>query len=167
MLEEFRHEWSTNPFKSDRLTAAGVNVFPTLMEKAIREGNEIALAGSLSKPEYWKTNEPYVRSGKSHVREVNYAKAAEVLAITEFNTWYVRGLARRLLDEGEGLCEVYRAAPAWQPRDECLRHDGRQYSVKQIFEGHRSRYWPPPGNPQALSIPVGPNCHHSIRRMKK
>ena len=71
-----------------------------------------------------------------------------------------------LIDEGEEYCQVYRSAPAWESRAECLQHDGKIYSVQEIYNGHRARYWPSPSNPTALSIPVGINCHHSIRLVR-
>jgi len=167
MLEEFRREWSTNSYKSTRLSNRGLEEFPKLMEEAINSGNEVTLAHALSNRAFWKPSEEFERSGRTHRRTITPANAAESLAITEFNTWYVRGLSRRLLDEGEESCEVYRAAPAWVPRDECLQHDGARYAVRDIHDGHRARYWPPPGNPHALSIPIGTNCHHTIRRTSR
>jgi len=168
MLEEFQtEERSGNPYRSPRLSSSGIKIFPVEMENAIRTGNEESLARALSQPAYWQTSEPYVKGGSTHTRRINPIKAAQFLAYTEFNTWYVRGFARRLIEEGEELCQIYRAAPAWQPRGECLQHEGKVYRVREIYNGHRARYWSPPGNPSALSIPVGTNCHHSIRRVRK
>src|SRR6266566_1542648 len=162
LLEEFRAEWGTNPYKSPRLSVAGLAAFQGLMEAAILTGNEVTLTRALANRVYWRPSERYERRGRNLARIVNPVKAAQALAVTEFNTWYVRGFSRRLIEEGEQMCEVYRADAAWQPRAECLRHDRARYDVRAIFDGHRARYWPPPGNPAALSIPVGPNCHHTI-----
>jgi hypothetical protein len=168
MLEEFQaEERSGNPYRSPRLSSLGIKTFPIEMENAIRKGDEENLARALSQPAYWQLSETYMKGGVIHTRKINPVKAAEFLAYTEFNTWYVRGFARRLIEEGEEFCQVYRAAPAWQPRGECLQHEGQIYKVQRIYGGHRARYWPPPGNPSALSIPVGTNCHHSIRRVRK
>lgn len=167
MLDEFvKEEKSGKPYRSLRLSALGLNVFPKEMEKAIINGNEETLARALSNPAYWQTEETYVRSGRTYLRKINPTKAAEFTAYTEFNTWYVRGLTRRLMEEGEELCEVYRAAPAWEPRGECQQHEGKMYKVKEIYDGHRVKYWPNPGNPIALSIPCGTNCHHTVRRTR-
>jgi hypothetical protein len=168
MLHEFQaEEQSGNPYRSSRLSSSGIKIFPIEMENAIRGGDEVSLAHALSSPAYWQPLETYMRGGTRHSRRINPIKAAEFLANTEFNTWYVRGFARRLIEEGEESCQIYRAAIAWQPRGECLQHEDQIYSVRKIYEGHRARYWPPPGNPNALSIPVGTNCHHSIRRIRK
>jgi len=164
MLEEFLNEEKAgNPYRSKRLSPLGLEVFPKEMEEAIREGNEESLAGALSNPEYWKSSEYSRRGIKEYEKSIDPIKAAQALAYTEFNTWYVRGFARRLIEEGEEHCQVYRAAPAWEPRPECLQHEGSVYRIQEIYDGHRAKYWPK-RNPEAFSIPVGPYCHHSIRR---
>ena len=153
MLSEFRVEESSgNPYRSDLLTQSGLEAFPGLMEEAIRSGNEEPLARALSTPAYWHPFQIRFRRGKPYQAKVDPVKAAERLAFTEFNTWYVRGLAKRLLEEGIGECQVYRAAPARQPRSECRQHKGAIYDVQLVYDGHRARYWPPPGNREALSI---------------
>lgn len=166
MLEEFKAEESGTPYRSPRLSPHGLQAFPTLMEEAIRSGNEETLSKALSNPSYWNPHGPYIRANTGQ-KPINPVEAAEVLAITEFNIWYVRGLAKRLLEEGEHSCQVYRAAPAKEPRGECLKHDGKTYPLQDIYDGHRARYWPKPGKPGALSIPIGPNCHHTIRRVRR
>jgi hypothetical protein len=69
------------------------------------------------------------------------------------------------MEEGVELCEVYRGAPAFQPRAECQDHDGKSFKVIDVYNGHRARYHPVV-NEFAFSIPIGPNCHHTIRRLK-
>jgi len=167
MLVEFRTEkMSGNPYYSSRLTPEGIEAFFQEMEKALQTGDEETLINALVHPGYWKQVETYYRGGRANQRRINPVEAAKQLSCTEFNTWYVRGFARRLIEEGETQCQVHRAAPAWQPRAECLSHEGMIYEVRLIYDGHRARYWPPPGNTGAFSIPVGPNCHHTIRRVR-
>jgi hypothetical protein len=103
--------------------------------------------------------------GVTRERRVNVAQATGRLCLSEFNTWYVRGLATRLLEEGVTHCQAYRAAiPKWEP-GECSTHEGQIYTVQEIYDGHRRRYWPEPGDTTATSIPFGPGCHHTIRRI--
>jgi len=167
MLREFEAEEDRSPYRSSRLCAEGCTAFADAMREAILRGNELTLAASLCAPSLWLPGEPHNKNGVRRVHRINPTNAANTLAITEFNTWYVRGLARRLLEEEEEMCEVYRADTAWTPRYECLTHEGQCYQVKTIYDGHRARYWPEPGNPAALCIPVGPNCHHTIRRVRR
>jgi hypothetical protein len=93
------------------------------------------------------------------------SQRAKAFALTDFNTWYVRGICRALMEAGIPECEVYRAEEAYEPRGECLQLEGEVLDVEEVYLGHRARYHPEEAkNPAALSIPVGPNCHHSIRR---
>jgi hypothetical protein len=167
MLIEFQDEENSGkPYRSPRLSEIGLANYPDIMEKAISNGNEEYLKEALSQQEYWNSAESSHKGLKVYSKTINYEKAAKSLAYSEFNTWYVRGLARRLIEEGVDKCQVYRAAIAEEPRTECLQHENEIYSVKEIYAGHRARYWGDSINPTAFSIPVGPNCHHSIRRVR-
>ena len=74
------------------------------MLQAIENGEEATLATALAgQPGFWEETD---REGKT----VNVNQASTRLAITEFNTWYVAGLAHVLSAEGETLCDVYRAS---------------------------------------------------------
>jgi hypothetical protein len=168
MLRRFEAEESGgNPYRSGVLSPLGLAHWPDVMRQAITDpdGSEVTLAVALSRADYWQAIEKYVRNGMIHQRRVNPAQASERLAITEFNTWYVAGLAARLQGEDVTHCRVYRAGiPKWQPA-ECSVHEGQAYAVAEIIAGHRIGYWPPPGVPGRLSIPAGPGCHHTIERI--
>lgn len=167
MLSEFENEQrGGRPYQSKALSQAGLAAFPDLMREAIQSGNEQSLAVALQSFELWEPEEEYTRQGITRRRKRNVPQSATRLAVTEFSTWYVRGLARRLLDEGVDSCQVYRGEqPKWEP-GECAEHEGRVVSVQEIYDSHRVRYWPPPGNKAAFSIPFGPGCHHIIRRVR-
>jgi hypothetical protein len=165
MLEEFSCEQrKADAYRSPRLTSTGLTAFAVHMEAAINNGDETSLAFALSDSEYWLSEELGRRGMKVFPRRIDPEVAARTLAFAEFNTWYVRGLARRLMEEDVPKCQVYRAAHAFQPRGECMQHEEQIYDVREVYDGHRARYWPQPGNPSAFCIPVGTNCHHSIRR---
>lgn len=167
MLRQFEaEEASGNPSRSKALSPAGLDAFPDLMRNAIRTGNEVSLAADLNRPDYWDPTETYVRNGVTRERKRNIAQAAQRLALTEFNTWYVAGLAHRLVDEGETEGQVYRAAEPKFEHASCSTHEGRVYSLADIIAGHRAGYWPEPGDPDRFSIPAGPGCHHTIRRVR-
>jgi hypothetical protein len=166
MLAEFEaEENSGQPYRSKAVSEEGLKAFPMLMRSAIESGDEGSLGDALNDPGYWLPTEEYVRSGVTRERQRNIRQAAERLALTEFSTWYVRGLARRLLNEGIPKCQVYRAAePKWVPGT-CAEHEGLVVDIQVVYDGHRAKYWPEPGNPDAFSIPFGPGCHHVIRRV--
>lgn len=165
MLAEFNSEQDgATPYRSRSLTQRGIDAFLRLMRDAIEHGDEQTLCEAMMQSEYWNPKEPYTRNGITRERNVNIAQTAERLCLTEFNTWYVRGLAARLLNEGVTHCQAYRAAvPKWEP-GECSTHEGQVYMVQEIYDGHRRRYWPEPGDDAAVSIPFGAGCHHTIKR---
>jgi hypothetical protein len=164
MMNEYDAEVNGgSPYTSKALSALGRSTFPELLRNAIRSGNEESLALSLLRPELWNPTETYLRAGIARERKVNISQAAQRLALTEFNTWYVRGFAGRLMKEGVTHCQAYRAAePKWEPSD-CSAHEGQVFLVEDIYRAHRARYWPVE-NANAVSIPFGPGCHHTIRR---
>lgn len=166
MLREMNDEDSGgNPYRGDVLSDAGRRAWPSLITEAIRQGDEETLALALASADYWNPTETYVRNGVARERRVNVTQASQRLATSEFNTWYVRGLAVRLLDEGVVDCQVYRAAAPKFEIAECSRHEGLIYPVQVIYDGHRRRYWPPPGDQTCFAIPYQPGCHHTIRRV--
>jgi hypothetical protein len=167
MVWEFRTEQSSlQPFVPSNLTAAGGLAFGPAMEQALRHGDEEVFIGSFLDPAYWLEDELRTsKTGKVFTYHLPAGDRARRLGLTEFNTWYIRGLARLLLDEGVQRCEVYRAETAYQPRGECLALEGETLSVQQVYDGHRAKYHPMPDR-SAFSLPTGPNCHHSIRRLK-
>jgi hypothetical protein len=170
MYERFEaEEASGDAYRSKTLSPAGLAAFPDLMRAAIRDpnGNEVTLAGALNRPEFWSPTEFYVRRGVERERNVNFGQASERLALTEFNTWYVAGLAHRLLVEGESECEVYRATEPKFVHASCSTHEGQRYPLAEIISGHRAGYWPEPGDHTRLSIPAGPGCSHTIRRVRR
>lgn len=165
MLADFDAEWAgDNPYVGKNLSEAGVRAFPLLVRAAIETGDDDSLIATLGQAEYWNIHELYERSGVARERRINIDQAATRLGLTEFNTWYVRGLSARLMAENAKQCQVYRGMePKWEPA-ECSEHEDAVYAVELVYRGHRTRYWPEPGDPTAFSIPFGPGCHHSIRR---
>ena len=165
MLQEFEtEECGGSPYRSPRLSEEGLAVFPEAMRNAITAGNEESLEDELLEPDYWRESETYRRAGVLKERRINFGAAARSLANSEFSTWYVRGLTRRLIDEGLDTCQVYRAEEAGEPYRDCPLEEGALLGVQEVYDGHRAHYWPTPGNPDALSVPAHPNCHLTIRR---
>ena len=166
MLSEFDAEQAgANPYRSKALAARGQEVFPQLLRDAIRQGTEVTLATALADASLWEPVETFMRDGIASQRARNIPQSAERLATTEFSTWYVRGFARRLLDEGATQCRVSRGAQVKREPSDCAKHDGLLLDVKSVYDNHRARYWPEPGNKGALSIPLAPGCPHIIQRV--
>ena len=134
------------------------------MKKAILSGDISSLTSDLSNPSLWNSTELATRKTTTYEKRIDPGSAAKLLAHTEFTTWYTRELARKLMEENIGSCEIYRAEPAKIPRCECTRYEGQSIKVKDIYDGHRAKYHPRI-NSSAFSIPSGPFCHHTIRRL--
>ena len=163
MLAEFESELRSRPYRLKTLSDEGWRQFPQLVKDAIRNGDDDSLAQALYRPAFFQDTQRKTRNSMTKVR-TNTDSASKRLALTEFNTLYVRGLCRRLMDEGVELCQVYRAADVDQPRCECTAWEGQDFPVKKVYEGHRARYHGREPDQAAFSVPSGPNCHHSIRR---
>ncbi len=160
MLREFdREQQSGNPYQSTVLSQQGLLAFSAAMRDAVAHHNEVWLMQQMSVDAYWEQNQG---GGAA----VNPAQAAERLSLTEFNTWYTTGFAARLLSEGETQCQAYRASPPHiSISPSCTQHEGQIFPVQDVYDGHRAKYWPTV-NRNAFSIPFGPSCHHTIRRIK-
>ena len=166
MLAEFETEEATKRrYRSDKLSAKGLSAFPDLVRAAILQGDETSLTASLSDRRFWRELEMTVARGVPSFRRYSIPNAAEGLGLTEFNTWYVRGLARRLMEEGQTQCQVYHAAPGRADRGSCVTHEDQKVALSEVYGGHRAHYWPKPGDPQAFSIPAHTFCYHTIRRL--
>lgn len=167
MLEEFNNEQSQKEhFQSKLLNQRGLEAFPDVMRKAIQSGNIESLAKDLSNFSFWNPSKP--RKTKNGIIQIsiNPETEAKMLAHSEFNTMYTRGFARRLKEEGEENCEIYRADRANQQNCECTKLEGTTQPVQKLYDGHRAKYFPK-DNFGAFSIPSVVYCHHTIRRIKK
>ncbi|WP_089153797.1 hypothetical protein [Micromonospora sp. NBS 11-29] len=165
MLREFNSEQAGSPFLPPTLSAQGRTLWPTMMRNAIEFGDDDTLINDLlSTPGMFSPQEAYTRNGVPRTRKVNLRQVAERLGTSEFNTWYVRGLAARFIVEGISHVMIYRAAEPKRAVAGCTQHEGSIVSVQEVYDGHRARYWPAE-DPNAFSIPFQPGCHHSIGRV--
>lgn len=163
MLVEFKAEENDKPYRPTRLNETGRGKFVEMMERAIQTGDIQSLEAEVSAG-CLKSTELRTVNGKTYWAKVP-SNAAHILAHTEFSTWYTKGLARRLIEEGDEKCEVYRAEAAARPRCRCSRLEGNIVSVRDVYNGHRKYHYAVPQ--EAISIPGGPLCHHTIRRVKR
>lgn len=166
MLDEFdREQESANPFVGADLSRAGQGAFPGLVRDALEQGDDDTLIATFHHAGLWESHQSYrLKDGTNGRRKINVGQRARLLGLSEFNTWYVRGLAARLWDESVEFAQIYRAGdPMWSPSRDCMDQEGQVVSVELVHSGHRARYWPTRDS-AAFSVPVVPNCHHTIRR---
>jgi hypothetical protein len=168
MLVELENELASNqPYISKALSDIGKIQFPNLLRTAIQTGTPDTLFDVINRIDFWDPVEKYITKTGPKERQRNIEQSATRLSISEFSTFYVKGLSKKLLDEGETLCEIYRGAlPKWEP-GECADHEGMIVELQIIHNNHRRKYWPEPGEKELFAIPFGPGCHHLIKRITK
>jgi hypothetical protein len=159
MLDELSHDIrSGTVYISPRLNDMGKTHYIRVLEKSIREGNEITLkndinAGLLNLLEQKKKPS----GGYTRARVPN--TAAETLAEGEFNRYYIRALCRRVIEEETGEIQVYRAKEVDRPRLESQMKIGMIIDPRKTLRQLRD-------NSQfdtILQIPSGPNSGLSVR----
>ncbi len=159
MLAELEHDQSAGKlYLSKRLSDAGRRDYPALLRQALESHNDDWLAAQLRSSGRMAERETYQRAGGTHERAVP-VNAAETLAEGEFNRFYLRGLARRVIEEGKGRLVVYRAKPVSQPRAESELLIGAPVDPAALLADLRENV----GVDGALKLPPGPNSGLSAK----
>ncbi len=161
MMEELVAEEVGPHYIPMGLSDLGVQMFSVERMRAISKGDEDSFAKAMSEPRLWKGFQP---SPKGGVMRTDPLRSAEALGRMEFNTLYVRGLSRRLMEEGELYCQVYLAGPKNDLDEECKIYENKVFRTNVLYGSYRAKYWPSI-NDKAFSIPSGPSCGHTIRRL--
>jgi hypothetical protein len=155
MVEEFDAERrGPRPYRPPELPEEAWESLQQMVREAIQRGTMEDLAAGVRNA-----------AGEGRFHQVRDRRLLETFARFEFCTWYVRGLSRRLLEEGVEFALVAHGEEGRQRTGRCGLFQGQLVSVRVVYEGHRARYWPPPGNPFALTVPADPTCRHTIRRL--
>lgn len=155
MVEEFDAERrGPRPYRPAEIPGEAWERLLELLRESLQRGTVEDLAAA-------------VREAASEGRfdPVRDRRLLETYARFEFCTCYVRGYSRRLLEEGVEFALVAHGEEGRQRTGRCGLFQGQLVSVRAVYEGHRARYWPPPGNPYALTVPADPLCRHTIRRL--
>lgn len=157
MINELEKEISEgNPYISSYLTQKGIEEFFIIEKKIFKDGDVEKFIQLLTNQEYFVT--------RYKNKPVNLKHVAKQLGFSEFNTWYVRGLSKKLIDLDNKYCEVYRTMMG-KSRGPCSKFEGKKIDLIDVYNGHRAKYWPY-DNSLAFSIPFHPGCHHSIKRIE-
>ena len=143
----------------DRLSAGGRLMFPVALEAAIEKGDDTTLAEALRDGGFVREwEESHTRAGKAIPKHVPW-NAADTIAEEAFNRYYMRGVARRALEEGVQRLEVYRAKDVAKPRPESESKAGAFMEPRRLLEDLRAHT----GDRPELGIPPGPNSGLSVR----
>ena len=161
MLEEVEYDIAHNQLHiSPFLSGQGQWDYPHLLRKAIQKGNDETLGQELQARRRIVRALPRRKPRGGYVIAATVENAAEVLAESEFNRYYIRGLARRALQDGISELVVYRAKPVRNPRPESEARVDMSLPPKELLQDLRAH----PGDElPVLGVPSGPNSGLTVR----
>lgn len=144
-------------YLSKRFNENGHRLYAELLFDTVSNGDEETLANSLKVNNCFVDKEP--RNGKNGI---TYAKVPETanqtLADSEFNRFYMRGLALKAISSGQTLT-IYRARHSDNPRAESEVMIGKQIDAQKLLTDLRDNI----GTDTALGLPPGPNSGLSVK----
>jgi hypothetical protein len=160
MLEEVEYDIAHNQLHiSPLLSGQGQQDYVNLLREAIQTGTDETLAENLSARRRITRTLPRrkPKGGFSIAAAPN--NAAEMLAESEFNRFYIRALARRAIEDGISDLVVYRAKAVQNPRPESESLVESTLSPQELLDDLRAH----PDEPPSLGVPSGPNSGLSVR----
>ena len=161
MLDEMEydianHQLHISPF----LSGQGQRDYENLLREALRSGNDETLAQELREHRRILRTLPRRNPSGGYSIAATAENAAQVLAESEFNRYYIRALARRAIEEGIPELVVYRAKPVANPRPESEARIETAVPAEELLEDLRAHT----GDERpSLGVPSGPNSGLSVR----
>src|SRR5512141_1165119 len=162
MLAEVEYDVAHNQLHiSPFLSGQGQRDYVNLLREAVQRGNDETLAQVLREHRRILRTLPR-RNPKSGGYSITATpeNAAQVLAESEFNRYYIRALARRAIEDGISELVIYRAKPVGTPRPESEARIETTLSPAELLEDLRAH---PGDEPPTLGVPSGPNSGLSVR----
>ena len=161
MLDEMEYDIAHNQLHiSPFLSGQGQRDYANLLREALQRGNDETLAKSLREHRRILRTLPRRNPSGGYSFAATAENAAQVLAESEFNRYYIRALARRALEDGIQELVVYRAKPVQNPRPESEARIETALAPQDLLEDLRSH----PGDERpSLGVPSGPNSGLSVR----
>ena len=162
MLDEMEYDIANNQLHiSPFLSGQGQRDYANLLREALQSGNDETLAQSLREHRRILRTLPR-RNPKAGGYSIAATpeNAAQVLAESEFNRYYIRALARRAIEDDISELVVYRAKPVSNPRPESEARVETVLPPEELLEDLRTH----PGDERPrLGVPSGPNSGLSVR----
>ena len=144
-------------YKSKRFNENGSNMYISFLIDSVNNGDEETLAAALKVNNCFAEKEP--RNGKNGITYVKVPETAnQTLADSEFNRFYMRGLALRAISTGQYLT-IYRARHSDNPRAESEAMVGKKIDAQKLLNDLRENI----GTDTALGLPPGPNSGLSVK----
>ncbi len=161
MLAEVEYDISHNQLHiSPFLSGQGQRDYVSLLREAIQNGNDETLAQNLREHRRILRTLPRRNPKGGYSIAATPENAAQVLAESEFNRYYIRALARRAIEDGIDELVIYRAKPVANPRPESEARIETSLPPEDLLEDLRAH---PGDEPPALGVPSGPNSGLSVR----
>jgi hypothetical protein len=161
MLEEVEYDIANNQLHiSPFLSGQGQRDYTNLLREAIQTGNDETLAQNLREHRRILRTLPRRNPKGGYSISATPENAAQVLAESEFNRYYIRALARRAMEDGISELVIYRAKPVTNPRPESESRVETTLPPADLLEDLRNH---PGDEPPALGVPSGPNSGLSVR----
>ena len=162
MLDEMQYDIANNQLHiSPFLSGQGQRDYANLLREALQNGTDETLAQNLREHRRILRTLPR-RNPKAggYSMAATPENAAQVLAESEFNRYYIRALARRAIEDHISELVVYRAKPVSSPRPESEARVETALSPEELLEDLRAH----PGDERpSLGVPSGPNSGLSVR----
>lgn len=161
MLEEMEydianHQLHISPF----LSGQGQRDYENLLRDALQNGNDETLAQNLREHRRILRTLPRRNPSGGYSIAATAENAAQVLAESEFNRYYIRALARRAIEDGIPELVIYRAKPVANPRPESEARIETALTPQELLEDLRRHT----GDERPeLGVPSGPNSGLSVR----
>ncbi len=160
MLDELDYDITHNQLAiSPYLSGQGQRDYPNLLRQAMASGDAATLASDLGRLRRLERSYQKRKPGGGYTIATVPENAAEVLAESQFNRYYIRGLARRAIEDGIHEVIVYRAKPVASPREESEALIENSVDARALLEDLRAH----PGEPSELGVPAGPGSGISVR----
>src|SRR5690242_317113 len=119
MLDELDYDVAHNQLHiSPFLSGQGQRDYAQLIREAIQSGTDQTLAENLKAHRRINRAQPRRQPKGGYSIAATPENAAEILAESEFNRYYIRGVALRAIEDGIPELVIYRAKPAKNPRPE-------------------------------------------------
>lgn len=132
MISEIESDISNDClYKSPRLSETGAETYPELLKESVLRGNEASLTEALGD----LMNSVEVVNNKTRKVPKN---AASLLAQSEFNRFYIRGICCEAIENGIEEVEVYRGRESSWSRPESDAVIGNKISAKELLEDLRN-----------------------------
>jgi hypothetical protein len=162
MLDEMEYDIAQNQLHiSPFLSGQGQRDYPNILREAIQNGDDETLAQSLREHRrILKTLPRRQPKAGGYSISATPENAAQILAESEFNRYYIRAVARRAIEDGISELVVYRAKPVSKPRPESEARVETTLPPADLLEDLRAH---PGDEPPVLGVPSGPNSGLSVR----